>query len=173
MKLGTGITSVLLVGIMVLIGGPLMMTTENSAASDSADSLQPQPRLPANAENCVEPTEIMRRNHMDYLLHQRDATVIDGIRSKKHSLTGCLNCHNPQIDGDPVVRYENPEHFCAGCHLYTSVKIDCFECHSDRGEKAAISLDSLNTAHTQDDRGYLSLTTWLQHTTEKSSAHAK
>jgi hypothetical protein len=32
-----------------------------------------------------------------------------------------------------VVRYEDPQHFCAECHAYASVKIDCFECHADRG----------------------------------------
>ena len=30
------------------------------------------------------------------------------------------------------MRYPDPDHFCAGCHLYASVKIDCFECHADR-----------------------------------------
>ena len=88
---------------------------------------------PANASACVEPTEIMRRYHMDFLMHQRDATVIDGIRSKKHSLTGCIDCHNPRVGDQQPVRYEDPQHFCAGCHGFTGVKIDCFECHSDRG----------------------------------------
>ncbi len=83
-------------------------------------------------ETCVEPVEDMRRNHMVYLMHQRDATVIDGIRTKQHSLVGCMNCHNPVRENEPVVRYEDPEHFCAACHGFASVKIDCFECHADR-----------------------------------------
>lgn len=92
----------------------------------------PQPPRPADATQCVEPTEVMRRDHMNFLLHQRDDTVIDGIRTPKYSLVGCIDCHNP-ASGEKVVRYEDPEHFCAGCHLYASVKIDCFECHADRG----------------------------------------
>ena len=36
-------------------------------------------------------------------------------------------------DSARVVRYEDPEHFCAECHAFASVKIDCFECHADRG----------------------------------------
>ena len=92
----------------------------------------PQPQKPADATQCVEPTDVMRRDHMKFLLHQRDDTVIDGIRTPKHSLVGCIDCHNP-ASGERVVRYEDPEHFCAGCHLYASVEIDCFECHADRG----------------------------------------
>jgi len=70
----------------------------------------PQPDKPDNASACVEPVEVMRREHMNLLLHQRDATVLNGERDSK-----------------------DPQHFCAGCHLYTSVQIDCFECHADRG----------------------------------------
>ena len=92
----------------------------------------PQPPKPADASQCVEPTEVMRRDHMKFLTHQRDATVIDGIRTKQYSLVGCIDCHNP-ASAEKVVRYEDPEHFCAGCHLYASVRIDCFECHTDRG----------------------------------------
>jgi predicted CXXCH cytochrome family protein len=93
----------------------------------------PSPGKPANATDCVEPVEVMRRDHMKFLLHQRDATVLEGNRSKQHSLVGCIDCHNPATAGEEIVRYEDPEHFCASCHNYASVKIDCFECHADRG----------------------------------------
>ncbi|MDJ0779520.1 MAG: hypothetical protein QNJ85_16755 [Gammaproteobacteria bacterium] len=92
----------------------------------------PSPVKPTTADSCVEPVEVMRREHMHFLLHQRDETVIDGDRGSRHSLTGCMDCHNPAT-AEPVVRYEDPEHFCAECHAYTGVKIDCFECHADRG----------------------------------------
>ena len=92
----------------------------------------PDPARPASADQCVEPVEIMRRDHMKFLDHQRDETVINGDRGSRHSLVGCMNCHNP-ADSAEVVRYEDPEHFCAECHRYASVKIDCFECHADRG----------------------------------------
>jgi len=93
----------------------------------------PQPAKPANASSCVEPVEIMRREHMNLLLHQRDATVLDGERDGKYSLAGCMDCHNPADDAASAVRYSDPQHFCASCHLYASVDIDCFECHADRG----------------------------------------
>ncbi len=92
----------------------------------------PDPVKPAAAEQCVEPVEVMRRDHMKFLDHQRDRTVLDGERGSKYSLVGCMDCHNP-ADSARVVRYEDPEHFCAECHRYASVKIDCFECHADRG----------------------------------------
>ena len=45
------------------------------------------------AEQCVEPTEVMRRDHMQMILHQRDETMHQGIRTVKHSLKNCVNCH--------------------------------------------------------------------------------
>ena len=93
----------------------------------------PQPDKPDNASACVEPVEVMRREHMNLLLHQRDATVLNGERDSKYSLVGCMDCHNPAESAETAIRYPDPQHFCAGCHLYTSVQIDCFECHADRG----------------------------------------
>jgi len=104
----------------------------SAAGSTFGNVAIPDPETPTTATQCVEPTDVMRRDHMKFLLHQRDATVIDGIRSEKYSLVGCINCHNPSVENEKIVRYEDPEHFCAGCHLYTSVSIDCFECHADR-----------------------------------------
>ena len=113
----------------------LLFATEAVIAADTSGFGQiavPDPVKPENAEQCVEPVEIMRRDHMKFLDHQRDATVIDGDRGSKYSLTGCMDCHNPADSGE-IVRYEDPRHFCAECHNYTSVRIDCFECHADRG----------------------------------------
>ena len=36
-------------------------------------------------------------------------------------------------DSGEVIRHEDPRHFCTECHAYTAVRIDCFECHADRG----------------------------------------
>ncbi len=101
-------------------------------SSGFGEIMLPSPAKPVAAQNCVEPVEVMRREHMHFLMHQRDETVIDGERGSKHSLTGCMDCHNP-ASTEPVVRYEDPQHFCAECHAFTGVKIDCFECHADRG----------------------------------------
>ncbi len=105
----------------------------------------------ANADSCVEPTDVMRKNHMDFVLHQRDKTVYDGIRTTQHSLKSCVNCHVPAEEKGKPVNYLtddhdlNPDHFCATCHLYVGVKINCFECHSDNPASAA-PVDSTHAA---------------------------
>lgn len=75
---------------------------------------------------CVAPTAEMRRNHMKYVLHQRDLTVHQGIRTARFSLKNCVNCHASHETGSVLGK----DGFCASCHAYASVSIDCFECHS-------------------------------------------
>jgi len=78
----------------------------------------------------------MRKNHMDELLHKRDQTVIQGIRTKKHSLKACINCHVPEQHNGKVLRHTDPEHFCSTCHGYVAVQLDCFQCHVDHPNKS-------------------------------------
>jgi predicted CXXCH cytochrome family protein len=88
-------------------------------------------------EKCVADTDWMRRNHMTVLMHQRDATVHDGIRTRRFSLNGCIECHAVKgADGKPVTA-ANPAHFCRTCHDYAAVRMDCFECHASRPEAKA------------------------------------
>lgn len=110
-----------------------MLRAADVASSGFGEIAIPNPQKPANAKQCVEPVEVMRRDHMKFLDHQRNATVINGERDSKYSLVGCIDCHNPAQPSAEVIRYEDPRHFCAECHAYASVKIDCFECHADRG----------------------------------------
>ncbi len=85
---------------------------------------------------CVEPVEIMRRKHFDFILDHRDETVIRGIRTKQYSLTGCIDCHiTPDAQGE-YARYSEETHFCANCHQFAAVTIDCFQCHADRPGEA-------------------------------------
>jgi uncharacterized Ntn-hydrolase superfamily protein len=86
-------------------------------------------------EQCVEPTDDMRRNHMKHILHQRDKTMHQGIRTTKHSLKSCVDCH-----ADPATTSVlGQDGFCSSCHEYASVKIDCFTCHTDKADKAALA----------------------------------
>ncbi len=118
-----------LIGILSTSFGPLAAETESSSMGNV---VLPRVITPENVQQCVEPTDIMRRDHMKFLLQQRDATVLEGIRTEKYSLTGCINCHAQAAEDGKIVRAGDPEFFCTACHLYTTVKIDCFECHSDR-----------------------------------------
>ena len=92
---------------------------------------------PPNGDQCVEDTAWMRVKHFETILHQRDETVLRGIRTTKHSLKNCIDCHiTPNAEGN-YARYSNSEeHFCASCHSFAAVSIDCFQCHADRPEKA-------------------------------------
>ncbi len=95
---------------------------------DDKGNIVPTPK----GEACIAPIDEMRRTHMSMLLHKRDQTMHEGIRSKHASLTECINCHvTPDAKGD-VARIESDKHFCASCHIAASVTIDCFECHADR-----------------------------------------
>ena len=93
--------------------------------------------------------ENMRKNHMDELLHKRDETVINGIRTEDHSLKSCINCHVPEQYNGKVLRSSDPEHFCSTCHNYVAQKIDCFQCHVDYPSNSKISKVTPNdTIHT-------------------------
>ena len=79
----------------------------------------------------------MRRNHMNLLLHKRDQTTHQGIRTRQYSLIECLACH--VVDGADAqpVSIANSRHFCRSCHDYAAVSVDCFQCHASRpGEES-------------------------------------
>ncbi len=95
---------------------------------DENGQIVPTPK----GESCVEPTADMRANHMKYLLHKRDKTMHQGIRTSKHSLVECINCHATPGEDGQIARITDDRHFCASCHQAASVKLDCFECHADR-----------------------------------------
>ena len=107
-----------------------------AAVAFAADSGRtPKPSIVIEkGDKCVAPTEEMRREHMNMLKHQRDRTVHEGIRTKQHSLKGCVDCHASSKNGSVVGSRDN---FCQGCHDYAAVKLDCFECHSTKPQPAA------------------------------------
>jgi predicted CXXCH cytochrome family protein len=81
-------------------------------------------------EQCVRPTAEIRRHHMDLLKHQRDITVHLGVRKTTDALAGCIDCHaNKDAQGKPVAVNAEGQ-FCQGCHAFTAVHLDCFQCHS-------------------------------------------
>jgi hypothetical protein len=107
-----------------------------SLFADSNENIPP-PKVKYSEETlCVEPVEIMRKQHFEYLLTHRDETVIEGIRTKKYSLHECIDCHITANAQGEYARYSEDTHFCASCHQYAAVTIDCFQCHADRPEQA-------------------------------------
>jgi hypothetical protein len=120
-------------GAAVLLG--LAVALPAAAHDGQKGSRVPLPAAHARqGDKCVEPTEVMRRDHMDMILHQRDETMHRGIRTVKHSLKGCVDCHADPKTGSVLGK----DGFCAACHAYTAVSIDCFSCHTDKaGSKPA------------------------------------
>ena len=83
---------------------------------------------------CVEEPKLMRTIHMNLLKHQRDDTLRKGMRGQKHSLAECVECHASKKTNNVL---GSEEAFCQGCHTYTAVKLDCFECHTSKRKVAA------------------------------------
>lgn len=84
----------------------------------------------AELDRCVEPTRAMRRYHMEYIRHQRDTTVYDGIRHTKYSLSGCVDCHASHDGRGTPVPVSHKGQFCNSCHETAAVTLNCFDCHA-------------------------------------------
>jgi hypothetical protein len=113
-----------------------------SATADDVDTLPfsnlsyPEPETHFSAtQECVEPEEEMRKNHMNYILHQRDKTMHEGIRTRQHSLEECVNCHTAKDEQGEYIPVNGQDQFCSSCHTYASVSIDCFQCHATKPER--------------------------------------
>lgn len=113
----------------------------------------PLPAFSVNEEygdKCVQPEDVMRRNHMKFILHERTETVHEGIRTRQYSLKNCVDCHADPKTGSVLGK----DGFCASCHNYAAVSIDCFECHSSKREAGVTPTNSAaralnDTAETQ------------------------
>jgi len=77
-------------------------------------------------KKCIEPTAVMRNQHMKILDEWRDLVVRDGQTvyvasdGKKYNMSlqnTCMECHS------------NKAEFCDSCHTYSGVKPYCWDCH--------------------------------------------
>jgi len=121
------------------LGLGLLLSLAVSAEDMTTSGTVPIPNPPKAKENfsaeqpCVAPKEIIRRNHGQFLKHQREETMRRGVRTTQHSLVACINCHVTQdaAGNYPSIK-EGSEHFCRSCHSYAAVSIDCFQCHASQ-----------------------------------------
>lgn len=118
---------------LLLVAGALLVNASGLAHS----GLEHEEEGQFKADQCVEPEEVMIRNHMEFIKHQRDETMHKGIRSSKYSLKGCIDCHEKKDENGKPMTVDNPRHFCAECHIKAAVKLDCFECHRSTPDEAA------------------------------------
>jgi len=120
-----------LLQIFTLVGLILLLPMQLMADTPFPKYHEPE----GDGVKCVKPEYEMRRNHMNYILHQRDQTVHDGVRTETYSLAKCIDCHVEPDENGHIAGIETDEHFCNACHQYAAVQIDCFECHADRPQK--------------------------------------
>ncbi|MHB1240752.1 MAG: hypothetical protein ACYC18_09640 [Gammaproteobacteria bacterium] len=127
-------------GFAPLLAAIVLFVLSGPAHSDPpvSDGRVPLPVLAkAKGKSCVMPTEWMRRNHMNLLLHERDLTTHEGIRIKGRSMEDCVECHVQKEANGQWPAVTSRKFFCTSCHVYAAVKIDCFECHASHPETAA------------------------------------
>lgn len=110
--------------------------TDDTAAVSLAIPVIPKA---TSGDQCVADTDLMRTDHMEMLSHQRDETVIDGMRQQPFSLVGCVNCHAQTAADGTAIRIDAEGQFCESCHTYAAVKIDCFSCHAAVPETAELT----------------------------------
>ena len=128
--------------LLALISLVRLAAVSAAGEEEGPTSRVPGPVIPAGrGEVCVEDTEFMRRNHMNLLMHQRDDTMVEGIRGGKHSLKDCVECHAVAGADQLAVTAASPKHFCRSCHDYVAVQIDCFDCHASRPEGGHLPAD--------------------------------
>lgn len=101
-----------------------------TADADEGSALLPVIPPASKGAQCVEPTDLMRREHMQFLMHQRDDTVHGGIRGARHSLVGCIDCHAQKDPQGLAIPVNAEGQFCESCHRFAGVSMDCFECHA-------------------------------------------
>ncbi len=116
---------IVLPGLVIFLGLISFPLWQNLTSAEATRT--PQPQSPAEARQCVEPTQYMREKHMDLLLEWRESAIRKGNRTYvasdgqqyEISLSGtCLSCHTDQTE------------FCDQCHSYVGVKPDCWDCHN-------------------------------------------
>lgn len=143
----------LLVGAAIaLSGGSTRSLLGGSAAwAEDAAGRTPAPHpVHGKGEHCVEATDVIRRNHMLMMYAHRKDVLVEGIRTTKFNISGCVNCHAVKGEDGQPVSFDNPTHFCRTCHSYAAVQIDCFECHNSKPQSsdksAALGADSADAA---------------------------
>jgi hypothetical protein len=117
-------------GVLALAGVAFTLAAPSAANADGVGDYIIESSKAATVDSCVEPTEQMRRYHFEMIKHQRDTTVYGGIRGTKHSLSTCINCHAGHDEAGQPIPVNAHGQFCAACHEYASVTVNCFDCHA-------------------------------------------
>jgi hypothetical protein len=111
-----------LIIFLILLAFPLWY----SAGPGEASYEKPELELPKDAQECIEPTEWIRANHMELLDNWRDKVVREDktiyVSSSGEEITmslqnTCMDCHTSKTE------------FCDKCHNAAAVSPYCWDCH--------------------------------------------
>ncbi|CAK0772000.1 Sulfite reduction-associated complex DsrMKJOP multiheme protein DsrJ (HmeF) [Gammaproteobacteria bacterium] len=117
----------------LLIAGALLNVPALAYACQVPKPTPPMARCEHSGEkpcHCVEDLASIRRNHMSLILHKRNLTMRQGIRTSENSLKECIACHADQRPDGSYIPVNDPGQFCQSCHAYVGAQPDCFECHA-------------------------------------------
>ena len=67
--------------------------------------------------------------HPEFLLHKRDKTLRQGVRTESNSLKACVDCHSSTDTKNEYISINQQDQFCSTCHKKVGVSLDCFSCH--------------------------------------------
>lgn len=135
--------SILLAAVLVVASTFLTGNVFAHGDEDHGEgALKAHSKITAQGDKCVRDTDVMRKQHMEFILHQRDKTMRKGVRTTQDSLKNCVNCH-----ADPETKSVLGEKgFCQECHAYAAVTIDCFGCHTDKAQPGVKPIPALPTS---------------------------
>ena len=122
-----------------LFAGILLFVAVFSGPVAAGENLLPDvPKAvgPAHPEG----NEFMRANHMKMLRHDRDLTMRLGDRDIESSLKDCVTCHAVKGPDALPISVKEEGHFCAVCHEFAAVRIDCFQCHNSKPDADSIRI---------------------------------
>jgi hypothetical protein len=142
MRSSTGIKRII---TGLILGGLLAVLSMGVMSEPATVGVVTPGSKAASSEACVAPTEEMRRNHMDYLKHDRIEVVYKGIRDTEFGLSSCVECHAAKDDKGGYLPINGKGQFCDSCHEYVAVSLPCFQCHRKTPAEQGASGDSAMT----------------------------
>ncbi len=118
-------------GLLLMLAVALLaMAGVSSAAADWSDWKSGSSLAATVEKSCVRDAAFMRRNHMEVIKHARIDTVRKGVRGIDGSLSECIACHVNKDDKGAPIPVNHEGQFCAACHEYVGVALDCYQCHA-------------------------------------------
>ncbi len=105
----------------------------------------PVPLVPTAQGHCVLPTALMRSEHMMLLRQVREQIVRDDKNDRTDRLTNCIACHVQTNSAGAPIPINQRGQFCAACHTYVGVHLDCFACHATVPQKAVSIANLMGT----------------------------